>query len=788
MRLSPRSLSQAGLALWTALLLGSPYLLGMRPLGGSAACSLMYPLVACAMLAGMWLATRPTVRTHADGWASNVLFDVGIFFTALLVIPEWLNVALMGAGSNLMSAVRLAAVEGLSLPQALCGFSTTFEIPLALTAALACGMQTQLAAARAGAPEEARRNPSSKAAFRDAAAAVAFKVVGLMQPIAWIAWLPHGAYPLAPMAADVSLSRLLWDVSPLLAVVPLIEQLTLCACSLFDAQRRVRVEASIHPWCPSPSYPLLRGTLIGEILGYILIYAFPALRAATQTEALVFATAQAIIIAAIPFLLHAMRRNASRSNRMPGCDAQADATCQTAEPGEPFRDALLQRGLTDREADSVALSLTGLSSSQAAQALGIRASSVREYNRRACKKLGVSSLDGLRESLAKSPRQLQDATNSSVGKTAKGQKAAAISRCVTAMCLMVALLPIPHESLTQGDALSIVFGVLLGLAGVGPVQAVAWRHRGASRVIQPVLALLTGTLFICLLVLRLHGAPSGWGNGAIMLCAAVLIMAGLASLGRCGSDPSMPRFSFALGWAWSYAWLTASGAGLPSWATLAPLLTLDVGLVLSALAQGRARRASLVLTAFASAAFCLLSSVTAGLLLFGIATLLSRGEALHAEPSLQSHASCPPPSAGAFGIGLTLALLALTLWLNQAPLHARPASLITTASTVVIGSLITLIPLVECWKALSKTQQETSFAEVAPGDSRRMEGFLISKGLSPRQVDVALQAARGTSLEETGLKLNLSRTAVYKARKEAFSALGVHTAAELANLLRRAIQ
>ena len=138
MRSSSRNFSSAGLALWAALLLGSPYLLGMRPIGGSAAYSLMYPLIACAMLMGMWFAARPAVRARFGGWASQVLLDVGVFLAALFIIPEWLNVALMGAGSSLVSAVRAAAIKGVLAPQALYDFSTTFEMPLALAAAFAC--------------------------------------------------------------------------------------------------------------------------------------------------------------------------------------------------------------------------------------------------------------------------------------------------------------------------------------------------------------------------------------------------------------------------------------------------------------------------------------------------------------------------------------------------------------------------------------------------------------------------------------------------------------------------
>lgn len=794
MRSSSRNFSSAGLALWAALLLGSPYLLGMRPIGGSAAYSPMYPLIACAILMGMWFAARPAVRARVGGWASQVLLDVGVFLAALFIIPEWLNVALMSAGSGLVSAVRAAAIKGVLAPQALYDFSTTFEMPLALAAAFACGMQTQLAMARADAFGRTQQIFPLSPVFQGTVATVAFTVFGLIQPVAWIVWLPHGEYPLMPVTSDVSLNNLLWGTSSLLTVVPLSEQLTLCACSLLDSKRPVRHEAPSQPWCLPSSYPLLTRALVGEILGYVLICAFPALRTVGQTEAVVFATVQAIIVAAIPFSLRAMHRNALRANHVSDCDAQATTPCQTADLGKPFRDALLQRGLTNREADSVSLTLAGLSSAQAAQLLSIRSSSVREYNRRACKKLGVSSLDDLREGFSNNLRQSQNAEEPPASKRVSERKTFSVSHLVTVICLATALLPIPYISLTSGNAFSVVLGALLGLAGVGLAQPLVQKHESTHCIVQAALMTLTVASCVCSLVLRLTPLPSNWGNGVLMLCTAILVTAGLTSFGQSNSSCSMPLFSCVLGWTWSNAWLSLSNVGFLPWAAIAPLLTLDIALALTALGQKQLRR--IFLAALASIALCLFTTIAAALLLFGMTLLFLQTNArgtprgtFFAELNPQHQSAYQPTSACVFGVGLSLAFLAFKLWLLQTALPVELSSLIVTVLVVIVSFLLALIPLIEWWRIARKGElPDIHLGEVAPDDSRRMEGFLISRGLTPRQVSVTLQTAQGTSLEEVGQALNLSRTAVYTARKEAFAALGVHTTAELATLLRQAIR
>ena len=78
--------------------------------------------------------------------------------------------------------------------------------------------------------------------------------------------------------------------------------------------------------------------------------------------------------------------------------------------------------------------------------------------------------------------------------------------------------------------------------------------------------------------------------------------------------------------------------------------------------------------------------------------------------------------------------------------------------------------------------------EVTPDDLQRMEGFLISKGLTPRQVRIALRTTQGASLGEIGAELNLSRTAVHTSRHEVLSILGVLDTDGLIRSLQKAIR
>ncbi len=796
MPLLSRNHGLIGLTLWAALLLSSPYMIGMRPFGGSASFSLMYPLVAATMLAGMWLAAHPAVASHNDRAARTAVL-IGTLATASLIIPEWLDLGLMGTGSNLESAVSLTAAQGFRIPQALYAFSSALSIPFAIIAALSCGIFAQLTSFQPAAESNSDggdANPACQSLLtpRPRAAIAMFVMIGLLQPIAWTIWLPHGPFPLAPAASDVPYSSLAWTTIAPMALVPLLEQVIACKCAL---------GASKCPTCTGfieqlqharLAHPSLAALLIGTTVGSVLVGAFPGLRAVSQSEALIFAGAQIILIVALPIAIKLADRQ-KHLRKQPAC-RRDDTSPEPTDVSAPYIQALLELGLTNREASAVAGHLMGLSSAQIATQLGIKASSVREYGRRACKRLGLSSLSEFKILAGKQEPTPAASNHGAVG-SRRGIQTKAIAQIMSMASLAAALLPISTGYMTHGKALATVVGVLLGLMGIWLAKGRSAQNKRKGMESGPVCIALAcaALLCICSLVLRASNLPMQWGYGALMLCTAALTATGLAQFDCRAVTPHAPCATFVLGWSWASSWLAFLDMNpLSSWVAIPPLLILAVMLCLI-VGRADSHHLLVILTAIVSVAFGFLTSPASALLLLTTTLTLfigenDLGENPLAASRLQASTVKPIPALAMLGIVVALVPLGIKSWLEVVA-SPRLADGVYSTVAIVVGSITALALLADCWEIMAHLRGNQELArEILPSDLQRMEGFLVSRGLSPRQVSVAVRTAQGASLGEIGNELNLSKTAVHVSRHEAFSMLGVHSTHELVNLLRNAIR
>ena len=783
--------------LWAALLLGSPYVIGMRPLGGSASFSLIYPLIAAAMLAGMWLTTR-LILVDRNNIVMHTSIVVGVFATASLVIPEWLDLFLMGAGSNLESAVSLATAKSLPVPQVLYTFSSTLSLPLSLVAGLSYGIYVQSAVPQTAAPSNrSSRNQAQqrRSARYSTITSILLIGIGLLQPIAWTAWLPHGSFPLAPATSDAPLSSLTWETAAPLALVPLLEQIMICACALYISKCPAYIDCIASPQCARLPRPPFAALLIGIIAGSILVAAFPGLRIVSQGEMFFFAGIQVVLIAVLPVVINrANKQGPPRELAAPdNLREQSDSSSKPASVSGPYTDALLRYGLTNREASAVAGHLMGFSSSQTATILGIQASSVREYGRRACKKLGFSSMSEFKKLVNDHGPTHTESSHATI-ESKRDAHIKIVTKTISMASLAAVFLPIAGECMTGGEILATVGGALLGLMGTrlikaGPVGSHSQCMETAA--IRIILACMTVLLCACSLALRACNLPVQWGCGALMLCTAASVATGLAQFKHQKAAPHASCFAFALGWSWTLSWLTFLSMEPLSWVVIPALLLL--GITLSAIAgQAESKCLSIGLAALAMAMLGFLTNLTSALLLLTTTLIIfiedSPTEGLSVTFRQHAITTVTLPMLAMLGIITALVLFGAKLWLGTI---TTPWLASNTYSTIVIvfSCVITFVILIECWKAMAYLKHRREFPrEIAPDDLQRMEGFLISKGLTPRQVHIALRTTQGASLGEIGAELNLSRTAVHTSRHEVLSILGVLDTDGLIRSLQKAIR
>ena len=187
-----------------------------------------------------------------------------------------------------------------------------------------------------------------------------------------------------------------------------------------------------------------------------------------------------------------------------------------AAPTSPLSGVAGAERLTEREREVAELLVTGCTLAQAAEALGISASSAGTYRTRACEKLALSSLDELVPLEAGAPANPRPFD---VGTPAAG------AILVMALCAgLIARIPLGSSSSagSWGAEMLIVLALLLG-----PWAALVMVARFRDLRVRP--RAVTGRLGLVLLVLFVFGVLAGGRYGLHVYLGSFMVAAGLVA-------------------------------------------------------------------------------------------------------------------------------------------------------------------------------------------------------------------------------------------------------------------
>lgn len=390
---------------------------------------------------------------------------------------------------------------------------------------------------------------------------------------------------------------------------------------------------------------MTRGVCLGLFVTWALCALFPGVG-----HALIWNSAVPVALLSLAAVLFAVSCRLRRRVAAGADDGEVDFPATAA--------------LSPRESEALRLRVDGHSSQQAAERMGVSASTVRNLQARALGKLGVESLDELR----------------------------------------AGAMPSSEVSAPSASASDLASPLLLALLTGAVLVATAQTQRGWAAA--PSETMVLGLSLSCCLLSRGahrsgHGSLAWYELGA---CAFVGILVGL----------------------------------LPLASLLAVLLALAV--------------------------------------LMG-----ERGRWLGAPRGLFC-AFCLGMCLGGYVSGLLPRLPALLALASN-----NEGAMLLAVLTGVAAGVLCLAGVASCVLALrSVADHFATPAEEADGGRgiRRFSAYLVSKGLNPTEVDVARLVLQGLASPEIASRLNLSRGAVNSARRGAYRKLGIHSRAELVEILK----
>lgn len=710
-----------------------------------------------------------------------------------------------------------------------------------LSCALAC--VPCLRAAR-GAGPEARSVPLAPLSL----ALVTLLLAGALRPCVWfgVCWVGIG-----PASEVVALPfRLVWG-----ALV------ALCVCRLL---RRLGLRVAPAPRLEVDEGALLAllvaalalGTLAQRWLGYVVgvtpyvLFDLADLVGLAWDPAPLVLVASASLGALVAAALVALPVVAGRWARSLGVAAAPSGTAgrpgDEGEEGEkdagsardPLRE-LVARGLTEREAQAVRALLDGLSSREAAERLGLGASTVRNYQQRAYRKLGVACAGEARELLAGeapgpgAPGPTAEGEGAPVGPAPEG-----VARRVAGVLLACFLL-LPLGSggrlawWVSGQVATCAAGGLALAAALLALDALRARGvlvdgREAARPPargERAALLASGSVVVACRLALLLGGP--WVSvlafrAAMALAVPAFVALSLRRAARAaGSRPgALPLVAHAvlgdpwalavaclsaslLGAVWEELWRAAVWTDFSLFPQALPFLAAVLG-ACAALVWLRPGRGSRALSGAALA----LSLVTLAIegwetavllcaLLHG--TILARGlsrerggaAARPGDAAAVAALACASCAAGACaGVVVVNRYAAMfttetNLLLVGAYDYERLVAF-TSSASYVMGALFLALGcalVVATWRVVCSVDAERLMEGVRVTPEQRLRAFLVSRGLSDLQAEVTLLTAEGLSARQIGARLHYAPGTVSAARVGAYRALGVHDRAQLVAVL-----
>lgn len=216
-------------------------------------------------------------------------------------------------------------------------------------------------------------------------------VIGTTRGFGWVSPLPHSPFPQPLMDLSHHPDKEWQEIAWLPCLVPS----ALCALLAWAA---VRLGSS----APRIGAFVVIGMAAGELSLRLCGRLAPSIYAVTETAAVVALLVH--VLSCVGFALLGLKLSRCLQRDVPpAAPAPVSAAAESDDKAAWLRAALPggwwermeERGLSSREALVICAELRDMSSAQAAEAIGIGASTVREYRSRIRKKLGIQSFDQL---------------------------------------------------------------------------------------------------------------------------------------------------------------------------------------------------------------------------------------------------------------------------------------------------------------------------------------------------------------------------------------------------------
>lgn len=511
------------------------------------------------------------------------------------------------------------------------------------------------------------------------------------------------------------------------------------------------------------------GFLYGEVLGRVLLRIAPSVYLPVADRLLVVFSVCAVALGIAAYFVHGFGEvPADREGQSEAFDERAGVVLNEAW------------GLSSREEEAVRCAFDGLSSREVAEKMGVQPSTVRNMQRRAWAKMGVTSVSEARELIdSMQPRDV----HSKESIDADGVGSHALLE-ISALLVLVGMCPWVRDAGTWFTPLSVCAAASVGLLGSTLLwtyarleEGVDWR---AGRFGATVLAILSVGEIACQFL-----APS-------MLPVLVLMTAwalGWILLRRIKPEESLEVSSVSL-----MALAFFGGVALfvvwkgSTWPYVAPvgqfLIPMGVNLAcaVAALVLLGFKRKAAILGALC-AGFLVLSYFYHGSTFFFALWIGSFGYALYVEGADGAPLPLRSPVLG-FGAGIAFGVGALGRVYDavniQDVVHGTESALqfqLVLNYGMGISVALCIMGGIVMWAGAVSSYKRREVArrfESLPG--QRVKGALQACGLSDLEVEIMMQTFAGRTCSCIAESVCYSMSTVYAIRHDVYQRLQVHSA------------
>lgn len=788
-------------AVWFALLFGTPYF-RLQPYSGALA-SGVYAYCALGFLLG--LVAYGIVSRLASATIRPVSFAATICGAALSIVVfayEWL--ALPAYFSGCFEVLPLHQLRLLM----------QWEKPLVCLVGCCCAFSGAVALLesphRPGGEEDACEKASWEVGGSDASefsvlvATAAIFVCGLTETAAAALFVPFVAKGADASIAEVRTSALLLWVVPLALFVVAI----LCLVSArivngnLSAKRRIAGVVSLS------SFP------VGLLTWNVITRAIPVggMNLASHVEISVIACILFVLGVCVAF---ASLRFFQKETEDAG--AQIEGEPQSGLP-EAWLAIAAEHGLSEREAEVAVLTASGATSDSIAVKLQIKAPTVRSYQRRIYRKMGISSREGLLAlgfagSIAKDRAKSENPSDSRQSEL--GPRVAKIYQVISiaGIALAIALLVPFGEVSSWGEGRPVLFGAGLGFALAGAaflsLDAMSVHFWGSAKilVVLACAAIVSAVPVVSYKVVLFFGIGFGDVGGlfsaafagslffSLSLSCILLFRLSLCEVRSSQVTPSRLLHGlafFTLGALIESLWRHA----LPTFASSSLLVfgaISIVGCTIFWFSVSKKGGIAFVAVAFIAlvlgAKGCLPAMAMLIVLTFCGVVALELRSSIFRPCDIALTCCC-------FGLGCLAALVGMDMltdvfFFNQFRMDDMGGRNVVLqfvsmcfGVAAIASGLLHLTTLYEARGSLELVKivrfDSTKFSD-------RAEHYLYSKGLTSTQVEVAMRIARGMPSRQISEELNYARGTINSARAAIYKLLKVNSRIQLIELLDKNI-